>query len=95
MKDLLLNDNGDLGIANNDLQIGYSDLQHQEHILIAQKGNFKESPDVGVGVENFINDSDIDGLLSEVRAQFEKDGMTVTRVDYDENDEELIYDANY
>lgn len=95
MKDLVLNDNGDLGIANNDLQIGFSDLQQQEHILVAQKGSVKEFPDLGVGIENFINDSDIDGLLSEVRAEFEKDGMTVTKIDYNENDGQLNYDAKY
>ena len=95
MKDFLLNDNGDLLIKNNDLQIGFSDLQHQEHLLIAHKGSVKEFPNVGVGVENFLNDSDVDGMLSEVRAQFEGDGMTVSKLDYNEETGEIIYDANY
>ncbi len=95
MKDLILNDNGDLGFVNNDLQIGFSDLQHQEHILIAQKGSLKESPDAGVGMQNYDNDSDIDGMLSEVRAEFEKDGMDVSRIEYNEQTGELSYDANY
>lgn len=95
MIDLLLNETGDLATVNGDLQLGFSDLQHQEHILIAQKGSIKEFPDLGVGIQNYINDSDIDGLLSEVRAEFKKDGMVVTKIEYDENEGQLNYDAKY
>lgn len=95
MKDLLLNSTGGLVIVNNDLAIGFSDLQHQEHILISQKGSLKEFPDRGVGIENFINGSEIDEMLNSIKVEFEKDGMTVTRIDFNEQTGDLDYDAKY
>ncbi len=95
MKDFLLNSNGDLDISGGDLHIGFSDLQHQEHILIAQKGSLKELPDRGVGIENFLNDSEIDEMVLEVRSEFEKDGMTVNKIKYSEETGNLDYEANY
>lgn len=95
MIDYLLDDTGDILISNNDLQTGFSDLQHQEHILIAQKGSLKEFPDRGAGIENFINDSEIDEMVSRVRIEFEKDGMTVEEINYNEQTGELNYDAKY
>lgn len=95
MRDYLLDDTGDILISNNDLQTGFSDLQHQEHILIAQKGSLKEFPDRGAGIENFINDSEIDEMVSRVRIEFEKDGMTVEEINYNEQTGELNYDAKY
>lgn len=86
---------GDLIIANNDLQIGFSDLQHQEHILIAQKGSLKELPDRGVGIENFINGGELDEMLNMIKVEFEKDGMAVSRIDYNEETGGLDYDATY
>lgn len=95
MKDFLLNRYGDLDLSNGDLHIGYSNLQHQEHILIAQKGTLKQYPDRGVGIEDFVNESEIDEMVSEVRAEFQKDGMNVTRIKFIEETGQFDYDANY
>jgi hypothetical protein len=96
MIDLLTNtETGDLHIANNDLVIGRSNEQHQEHLLIAQKGSVKRKPDVGVGIENFLNESDIDEMMREIRFQFEKDGMIVERISFGEQTGDLKYDADY
>lgn len=86
---------GDLAIDNGDLIVGYSDFQHQEHLLVAQKGQYKQNPDVGVGVESFLRDSEIDLMLNEVRNQFFKDGMNVKAVAYDEQTGQLTFDADY
>jgi hypothetical protein len=95
MQDLLINTDGDLIYKDNDIVIGFSDFQHQEDLLIIQKGELKETPDCGVGIENFLNDGDIDGMLSEVKSQFTKDGMEVNKLKYDEATGNLNYDANY
>jgi hypothetical protein len=95
MTDILTDSIGDLLIENGDLVTGYSDLQHQEHLLLAQKGDFKEQPTVGVGIENFLNSSDVDEFLSEVKSEFIKDAMAVTKLDFDEATGNLNYDANY
>lgn len=95
MQDLLTDETGDLGIQGGDLLLGFSDLQHQEHLLVAQKGMYKQFPDVGVGIENFLKDSGIDEMLTEIRAEFIKDGMTVTKLNYNEQTGNLDYAANY
>lgn len=95
MNDLLLDDNMDLKIANGDFVVGRSDEQQQEVILLATKGDFKQFPDVGVGIEGFLLDDDIDGMLAEVRAQFSADGMEVTDVTYNQQTGKLDYDAKY
>ena len=95
MKDFLSDANNEMIIANQDMVIGFSDLQHQEDILICQKGEVKEFPDRGVGLANYVNESEIDEMLSETRSEFEKDGMTVESINYNEETGELNYDANY
>lgn len=54
-KDFLSNIDGDLSILNGDLEIGFSDEQHQEDILVAFKGDYKQYPLIGVGIENYLN----------------------------------------
>jgi hypothetical protein len=95
MKDLLLDDTADIEITGNDLVIGESDLQHQEHLVIFPKGSVKESPDAGIDLVGHLLGDEIDELLRETRHQFEKDGMEVRAVGFNEETNELTYDANY
>jgi len=95
MLDLLLEDTGDLAIVNGDFVMGESTAQHQQLLMVAQRGQFKENPDRAVGIEDFINSNDIDGMLAEIRNQFTKDGMTVNQLNYDEQSGNLNYDAPY
>jgi len=94
MKDILIGDTG-IVIENNDMVIGYSNYQHQEHLLVQQKGELKQDPDVGAGIENYLRDDEIQEMTSEVATQFTKDGMTVNRINYNEEAGDLDYDANY
>lgn len=96
MKDILLDiQTADLKIANGDFVVGKSDEQHQEHLLVFQKGALKDHPEVGAGIENYLMDEDVDGMLREVRYQFENDGMIVNSVAFDEVLKNLDYDAKY
>ncbi len=95
MKDFLLNNTGDLKTVDGDFACGYSDLQQQEHILVAQKGSFKENPNRGVGIEDFLNESEIEEMLSMIVVEFERDKMKVAKIDYNEAQGELNYDAKY
>jgi len=63
MTDILLDETGELSFKNGDLQLGLSDNQHQEHILIANKGKYKKFPEIVVGINQMINEND---YLSEV-----------------------------
>ena len=78
-----------------DVVIGEGDLQHQELILVCQKGEFKESPLATVGVANFLRDDDIPGMLHEIRTRFSVDGMEVLKINYIEHNGSLDYEAYY
>jgi len=77
MKDFLLDENYDLATSNGDFVCGNSDQQNQVLLLTSLPGDWKESPNIGVDVESYINTEDISGLLTQVKKQFENDGMTV------------------
>lgn len=95
MQDILLGTDYDLVIANGDLSVGFSDLQQQELLLVLPKASLKEFPDATVGLEDFINDNNTEGMCSEIRRCFTSDGMDVNTVKYDEQTGDLNYDASY
>lgn len=90
MIDLLLDSTGDIAIP---LQRGESSLQHQTLLLQTAKGDWKEQPTVGVGTIGFLKDENESGLLNEIRIEFEKDGMQVRALQFDNNN--ISVDANY
>jgi len=94
MKDLLLTEDGDLAIVNGDFEIAESNLRHQEHILIANKGEYKEFPEVGVGISDMLNDDNYDEIMIEIKKQMEYDGMKIQNVRFQE-DGKLIIDGKY
>lgn len=85
MKDILLDDNGDLDFQNGDLVIGYSDNQHQEHILIANKGEYREFPELGVGINRILSDDEPTSFLIEAKKNLEYDGMKIKNIKINEN----------
>jgi len=62
--DILLNADGDLDCAYGDFVPGVSDQQHVEDILASNKGDYKQTPLVGVGIINYLH-----GPLSGVRRE--------------------------
>jgi hypothetical protein len=93
MKDFRLNQNGDLAIVNGDFVIADATLQHQEHIIIAQKGEYKEHPEIGVGIANMVLDENPRKILTQIRRNFEYDGMKVNSLDFTDNS--IKIDAPY
>ena len=85
MNDILLDTNGDLSFQNGDVVIGYSDNQHQEHILIANKGEYREFPELGVGIEQILDDDDYISVLIEAKKNHEYDGMKINNIKFEEN----------
>jgi hypothetical protein len=94
MTDLLLDSNGDISFKNGDLDIGFSDNQHQEHILLANKGEFREFPEIGVGITAMISDDDYTDMLIEIKKNLQYDGMKINNVKFD-NDGKLDIDGYY
>lgn len=78
MIDYLVDDTGDLQIANGDFVKGDSTLQNQNALMYAAPGEYKQFPTAGVGIYNYLKDSDFSNLLRQVRLQFTQDGMTVS-----------------
>ena len=80
MNDFLIDTDGELLIQNGDLVIGRSDDIHKDVLLVSDKGAFKENPEVGVGLQQFLQGESSDDLLAEIRKQFTADGITIDRL---------------
>ena len=85
MKDIILKD----GIVTT----GVSDDQHQQDILISQMGWFKTAPNIGVGIDEIVNEDDFTNLSYTVDVHFGKDNMQVDQIYFD--DSKLMVDAKY
>lgn len=94
MKDILLNESLDLDFHAGDLAAGYSDLQHQQLLLMTNRGNIKEFPAVGIDAFGYLQDNDTSALLREIRRQFTVDGMQVKTINITDTGQ-LNIDAAY
>jgi hypothetical protein len=84
--DLLLDENFDLQIKDGDLVIGESTRQHQQSILILEKGENREFPSIGVGLNSWILDDYAQGdLVRAIKQNFEADGMNVLAVKFEKD----------
>lgn len=93
MKDILLDNDGDVIITDD---IGYaadSTLQHQRDILLSAKGHYKDAPTVGVDIASQVNESNPEQLLRSVRLELTRDGMRVNTVAY--SNDNLKIEAYY
>jgi hypothetical protein len=75
------------------LVVGDVTVQNQAVILLAQKGEFKEYPVVGIGINDICNDSDFRLWKREITEQIEKDGQQISRLEL--NEKGLILEAKY
>ena len=95
MKDILIDNNNDLRLsADGDFEIGYSDNQQQKAILTTEKGEWKEHPEVGVGIAQMLADDLYTEMLIEVKKQLEYDGMQINDVAIQEGGK-LLIDGTY
>jgi hypothetical protein len=60
---------------------------------MAQKGEFKEHPLVGVGLGDIINDDNAMYWESQIAEQLTSDGQRITRLSLDEKG--LVLEASY
>lgn len=80
MTDILVEDSLDLAISAGDFIAAGATRQHQRSLLLAQKGDLRQHPTSGVGVEGYLNGEETGGLLVEIRSQFELDGMRIEQL---------------
>ena len=80
MKDILIDEGNDLRLLAGDFEVGDSDNQQQKAILTTEKGEWKEHPEVGVGIAQMLADDLYTEMLIEVKKQLEYDGIPVKNV---------------
>lgn len=80
MLDITHTPDGDIELETGDLAYSESTGQHQQDILLSDKGYYKEAPAAGVGVLSYLQDTDPENLLRSIRKEFTKDGMKVKKV---------------
>jgi hypothetical protein len=75
-KDILLGPDGDLQIVGGDFVLGEALEQQIEHLFLADKGAYKDSPLVGVGIRSLLNGR-LKGpqeIVRECKLQLQSDG---------------------
>lgn len=86
-KDLIIDPTGDLVFINGDIKVDESDTQHVDHIVVADKGQFRQFPLIGVGILRMINGSpNRQELKQQIKLQLESDGYNVRQIAIDPND---------
>lgn len=73
--DLLLNDDFTIKIDNGDFVVGEATRQHQTLLLKAQKGELRDRPELGIGIEDWLNDDFTGNIAATIQQQFAADGM--------------------
>ena len=71
------------GMITSGFVIGDTTFQNQKILLLANKGEMKEYPTCGVGASNYLESNNGDELAREIRSEFTKDGMEVTKIAID------------
>jgi len=68
------------GLIMSGITVGDTLYQNQYMILKAQKGEFKEFPTLGVGINDMANDDDLNEWKKAIREEFTKDGLKVDKI---------------
>lgn len=96
---ILIGDDGDLlievtrnalGKITDGLVIGDVTSQNQNTILLAEKGEIKNSPLLGVGIASYLDDESPSELLREVRINLRIDGQKIRSCGFDDNGKLII-----
>jgi len=81
MTDFALDDEGDLVILDGDLMVGDADIQNQKLCILIAKGELREFPTAGVGIQQFLlGEVGVYELTTEIKRQLELDGAKVDKV---------------
>lgn len=93
MHDITFTQDGDVELGLGDITYTESTGQHKRDLLLSDRGHVKEFPGVGIGVNNFLHDTDPENFFRTIRKECTKDGMKVYRVGAEAG--EIIIDAEY
>jgi hypothetical protein len=83
VNDIVIDVDNDLLIKDGDLVVDDSRYQHVRHLLEAEKGFYKFSPQSGVGMINLVNDEfSPEEILRLVRFELERDGFKIEKLQF-------------
>jgi hypothetical protein len=90
-QDYKLDESDDLLITAGDFVVGESTQQHQSLLVRAKKGELRQYPKTGVGIDDFLQDDNPGDVWQEIQKQFDADGMVVRRIEigYDESQNKI------
>ena len=71
---------GAMLIRNGDFVVGDATKQHQRSLIMNHKGEYKQYPETGVGIANYLDDENPDDMMREVRRQLVQDDLTVEQM---------------
>lgn len=84
-RDIMLDpETGDLVFANGDIAVGNSDEQNAQLIVNAEKGEYKEHPQLGVGLRKYLKSTGREReMRREIAVQLELDGYDNANIETD------------
>lgn len=97
MIDIRQTADGDINLTAHDLAMAEqwdATARHKADIILSGKGDFKESPLVGVGSIEYINSELPTLYLRDVSIQMQRDGIKVKEVSFDEQGN-IVIDGSY
>ena len=84
--DIAIAANGTPVIVNGDFVYADMSEQHVYNVIAASKGSYIRTPQLGVGLVNFILDSvDSTEVLHTINEELDRDGFTIERLEVDRN----------
>lgn len=83
----------DLQVVSGSVVLGDTQPQNQALIVVSNPGEWKQHPELGVGIESWMLDDNPGNLRAEVKRHLKSDGFTVDRVTLDGG--ELVINAQY
>lgn len=84
-----------LGLITDGLVVGDTMYQNEALILISHQGEFKETPLLGVGIDDMVNDNDILQWEHSIRVNLSRDNMDVRTALIDKTTGNITIEAEY
>lgn len=72
--------NGDLAISSGELVVENTTYQNEYIILKSQRGEIKEYPLMGVGIDDIVNDHDEAGWKMKIKEHLAMDDIKVAKI---------------
>lgn len=80
---------GDILVGKNGVSIGDTSQQNQYLILVSHPGEWKESPLLGVGIGDYVNDNETDFIRHSIYENFRMDGIEIEKMTVNPGDIEI------